>query len=302
MRWRPVAVLLAGSLALVCLPGRSDGQSGSGSSLRIGVVRSLFRDTPEELIPPLLQPFQGLIQVQTGMPAQFAVGGEADALAAALAEDKLRLAVFHGFEFAWARQSCPELQPLVIAIGTDRVLHANLVVRAASKAVSPGDLKGQTLAAPRRCREHCRLYLERRCQGENSPFGKVIPVATCEEALDRVVKGTVQVALVDDAALEFYKRRKAASFSRLKTVCQSEPFPAGVVAYHPKHLPEAHRNRFQAGMLRAHQSEDAQLSLALTGISRFEPVPADYEKLLTTISQSYPAPAPPPPPSPPASR
>ena len=55
-------------------------------------------------------------------------GGDAAQLARAMKEGKLHLGVYHGFEFAWARQANPDLKPLVIAVCHHKQLHAYLVV------------------------------------------------------------------------------------------------------------------------------------------------------------------------------
>jgi ABC-type phosphate/phosphonate transport system substrate-binding protein len=174
-------------------------------TVQIGLVKSLFRDTPESLIQVLAKPLKTLMEAQTGLTGQLQVAGDANNLGQQLHEAKVQLGVFHGFEFAWARQKYTDLKALVIAVSSNRVLHANLVVHRDSKAECCADLKGTTLAIPRTSREHCHLFLERRCPGAGEAprkfFGCLTTPATIEDALDDVVDGMAQAAILDSLSL-----------------------------------------------------------------------------------------------------
>ena len=116
--------------------------------VRIAMVRTLFRDTPESLIRVMMQPFAALMESQTGLPGKLVSGGDAAKVGQMLAEDKVHIGVFHGVEFAWARQKYPEIKPLMIAVNQSRILQAFIVVRGDAAPASLADLKGKTLALP----------------------------------------------------------------------------------------------------------------------------------------------------------
>jgi hypothetical protein len=81
-------------------------------------------------------------------------------------------------------------------------------------------------------------------------------------------------------------------FARLKTIKVSEAFPAAVVACNSATLDEATLQKFRDGMAKANQTAVGRQLLAACRLTGFEPIPADYQKLVAEIIKSYPAPAP----------
>src|SRR5690349_6324477 len=61
-------------------------------SIRLGIVRSLFRDIPEPLIKITMIPFQALMHEQTGMNCDLAAPMDAYELAKKLADRQVELA------------------------------------------------------------------------------------------------------------------------------------------------------------------------------------------------------------------
>jgi ABC-type phosphate/phosphonate transport system substrate-binding protein len=263
--------------------------------VRIAMVNSLFRDTPPSVIRVMMQPFAVLMESQTGLPGELIPGGDAAQLGQLLSEDKAHVGVFHGFEFAWARQRYPDLRPLLIAINQDRLLQALIVTRADASAAGLPDLKGKTLALPRCTREHCYLFLEHRClecgQEPSRFFSTITAPPSVEDALDDVVDGIVQSAIVDGVSLKCYERRKPGRFSQLKAIQRSELFPAAVVAYHPGTMDEDTLCRFRDGLIKANKGALGRQFLTLWKLTAFEPVPADYEQTLADILKAYPHPS-----------
>jgi ABC-type phosphate/phosphonate transport system substrate-binding protein len=235
------------------------------------------------------------MESQTGLSGQLVPGIAPDEMGQQLKDDKVQLAVFHGFEYAWVRQKHPELKPLMIAVNQNRHLRANLVVRDDCPATTFADLKGKTLAVPRRAREHCHLFLDRHCQAAGSTakdyFGRLYNPNSAEDALDGVVSGQICAALVDSVALNWYRERKPKGSARLKTLEQSVPFPAAVVVYRAKAIDEATLKRFREGMISAKDNPRGQQLMTLVQITSFEPIPDDYDQLLTEIAKTYPPPA-----------
>ena len=292
---RGLALLaVAGGVASGAL-GAAENEAAPVAVVRIGMVSTLFRDTPESLVTAMMQPFGALMEAQTGLPGKLIPGGDAVHLGKLLTEDQVHLGVFHGVEFGWARQKYAELRPLMIAVNQQRNLHAMVVVRADAGVEDWSQLAGKTLALPARSREHCRLFLERRCRAPGgSPqdfFGRITHPSSCEEAIDDVVDNVVQAAVVDAIGVDSYRRRKPGRFAKLKVLERSETFPAAVVAYHPGALDEATLRRFREGMLNAGNAALGRQFMTLWKLTAFEPIPADYDQLLTSIVKTYPPPA-----------
>jgi ABC-type phosphate/phosphonate transport system substrate-binding protein len=260
----------------------------------IGMPSTFFRDMAPAKAAALMTPFKTLMQEKTGLKGDVVITPGCEALSQQLSDEKLQLGVFHGFEFAWARQKNPHLKPLVIAINQQRTLKAFLVVAKDSKVTDLSGLAGKTLALQRGSREHCVLYLERRCHdcGRETAkyFGKVDTVADAEDALDAVVNGKADATVMDGVALDWYQRRRADHFAQLKVVQESEVFPATVVAYNEGSVPQATLKCFRDGMIKANQDRAGQFVLSMCRMTGFEPIPDDYEQLLADILKAYPAP------------
>jgi ABC-type phosphate/phosphonate transport system substrate-binding protein len=288
------------ALALVLIgPGHQGRPAGAAerksNTIRVGVVSSFFRDTPEPLVKVVMRPFQSLLETQTGIAGEVLVGGDPTALGRKLKEDQVHLGVFHGVEFAWARLKHPTLKPLLLCLHHDRVLRAHLLVRKDSKAAVAADLEGQTVALPRESREHCRLFLERRCAKPGTCpakfFKEVTTPADAEEALDAVVDGQVGAVVVDGVALAAYRKLKPGCAARLRTLLESEAFPCAVVAYQPGQLSEGFLRSFRDGMIAAKTTRRGQQLLQMCRITGFEAAADDYDRLLTEIAKAYPPPA-----------
>jgi ABC-type phosphate/phosphonate transport system substrate-binding protein len=290
-RFAAVGLLVALALGIPALTARAE-ENLDGRAVQVGLVRSLMRDTPEAMVPAVLHTFKALITSQTGLEGRLSVAGPPEELGRDLIDGKFQLGVFHGFEFAWARQACPKLKPLVLAINHDERLHAYLVVGKDFAATCLADLRGKTFALPRHSREHCHLYLERECLKGGEPFSrffaKVSTPSNVEEALDLVATGRVAGTVVDSCFLQWYREQKPGRFAELKKIEESEAFPAAVIAYNPDTLDAATLDRLREGFLSASKNARGLKILGFCQITRFEVPPADFNGLLADIARSYP--------------
>ena len=109
-------------LATPCFRRRP--RAADPAAVRIGLVKTLFRDVPEPLIPIGLRPMKELMLGQTGVSGDLIPSGDADSLARQLKADEVQFGVFHGVEFAWVHQNYPTLKPLVIAVNEHPFLRA----------------------------------------------------------------------------------------------------------------------------------------------------------------------------------
>jgi ABC-type phosphate/phosphonate transport system substrate-binding protein len=157
------------------------------------------------------------------------------------------------------------------------------------------NLKGQVLTAASNCQPHCNLFLERRCQAEGAAparfFSRIEHPPCSEECLDEVVAGNARAALVDQATLDYYARENRGGFERLKTLVESEPFPAGATVYCPDKLSKEMAVQFREGMLQANETQDGKRNLSRCGITALKAATADYEEALAAIAKAYPPPS-----------
>jgi ABC-type phosphate/phosphonate transport system substrate-binding protein len=181
---------------------------------------------------------------------------------------------------------------LVIAINRQRQLYANVVIRADAASAGFADLKDKKVSLPRGSREHCHLFLQKLCQQAGATpatfFAQIINHSNVEDALDDVLRGKVQAAIVDNVALECYEQVKPGCRARLKVLKQSEVFPAAVIAYRQGALDAATLTVFRNGMMTANQTARCRDLLALWKLTGFEAIPNDFQQTLDNIRQAYP--------------
>jgi ABC-type phosphate/phosphonate transport system substrate-binding protein len=285
--------ILGGAMTLCAVASRASGEDAR--CVRIGVVSSLFRDTSESLMQIVMRPFRSLLEAQTGMSGRLVSGGDAQHLGQRLKAGEIHLGIFHGIEFAWAKEKIPQLKPLLIAVNKQPYLRAHLIVKNDDKVQSLGDLKRGVVALPNLSREHCWLFLERSCvpegQKPESFFNRVSRPRDAAYAIDDVLDGVAQAAVIDDADLQEYRKQSPEYFAKVKDLLQSEPFPCAVIAYYPGTLSTELLEQFRTGMLAAKDSRQGQQMMQLCRITSFEDVPPNFEQMLNAIAKAYPAPA-----------
>ena len=207
----------------------------------------------------------------------------------------MQLGAFRGFQFAWAKERFPLLQPLALVVNGSVSPVVYIVCRKDNKARDFAGLQGQSIALPgHRQGALPRQFVNREVQITNKEakkfFSRIVTKDNIEDILDDVVDGTEQAAAVERAGLEAYKRRKPARFNRLKEIAKSPPVLPGIIAYYDNQLDEATRNRFRKGLLSANQQERGQSLLTMFRLTGFEAVPADFQQVLARTQKTFPTP------------
>jgi len=263
------------------------------SLLRIGLMNSLFREASDPVRQVIMEPFRTLTETQTGIKSELETAATAHELGLKLNENKIQLGVFNGVEFGWAQQEFPRLKPLLIGVNKRRELFAHLLILNDSKLTDFAELHNQTVALPRWSRHHCRLFFEhcqQQARRQHRDFKtQVATPAGTEAALDDLVRGKVKACVADGVALASYKHEKPGSYAKLKTLKKSDPFPSAVVTYVPGIVDEATLARFRTGMMRAHETSLGRQLLAMSRLTGFENIPAEYQKMVNEIVKLYPA-------------
>jgi ABC-type phosphate/phosphonate transport system substrate-binding protein len=284
---------------LLCLLGlwgaKARTQAQPAEPIRAAVVSSFFLDVPKTLAESITESFGSVLREATGMSCEVALADSPFDLASRLQAGKLDFGVFHGVEFAWVRQKHPDLIPLMVAVNKQRSLRAYLLVRKDSGIAGLADLKNKNLALPTRSAEHCRLFLEQKCQacGQVSAeefLDKIVVAPSVEDALDDLCGKKVQAAVVDERGLDFYKDLKPGCFARLKIAAESQPFPPHVVVYRSGTFDEATLQRLRSGLTDIPNLEEGRTLLKLWKVHAFESVPAQFAQRLIDIDKAYPAP------------
>jgi ABC-type phosphate/phosphonate transport system substrate-binding protein len=271
-----------------------DKKSDSPRTIRVGIMASFYRDQPEENVKTTVESFKELMLAQTGFLGDPIKVENLDQLGEDLTKDRMQLGVFFGHEFAWIREKHPELKPFVIVVNQIPYQRCYLLVRNDAKGSAFADLKGNSLAIARHTPEPCHLFLQRQCETAGAKmegfFSKITHPDNVEAALDDLVDGAFQAVLVEEVALNSYKRRKPGRFAKLKELDKSPIFPAAVVAYRPDRWNDADLKTIRDALLNAHQNPEGRQLLTMWKLTGFEPVPKDYEEKLRSILKDYPPP------------
>src|SRR5580765_2999822 len=291
MKVRTMTVIATG-LALVILISSTPAQEKQQAPIKIGVAGSLFRDLSEAKTETLIPDFEGLFLEHTGLKGEIIKAGDATDVGKKLNDKTVQLGVLNGFEFAWARQSFPELRPLVIAAQRQKNLKAFVVVLNESKAASLADLKGKVLSIPSGTPEQCHLFLERELAAmkvdPKTFFAKVELHPNSEDALDDVLRNKVQAVLVDGISLDTYEQVNPGRYARLKMLKQAEGFPPAVMAYRTGGFDDATLAQLKKGLLNAKNTVKGKEQLAQWKLTGFEEVPNEFEGMVVDILKRYP--------------
>ncbi len=286
--------LALGLTALLATPVAATAQQAKLDVLRIGSSSTLTGEAAGGAREKSgMDTLKSFIKEETGLDNEIVRQKDWQELAEQLAQKKLQLGVFQGYEFAWAKEKYPDLKPLAVAVNVYKYPVAYVVTRRDDPAKDFAGLKGQSLAVATG-EGFLRLFVDRQSEANEKKasefFSKVTAPDNVEDALDDLVDGKVQAVAVDRAGLEAYKRRKPGRFKQLKEVAQSKPFPPAVVAYYDSALDEATLRRFKDGLLGAAKKEKGQTLLTLFHLTGFEDVPADFDRALADARKDYPPP------------
>lgn len=263
--------------------------------LRIGTTGSLGAERPPSEKKAAEAMLKGFIKDETGFDNEIVDEKGWQELAQQLAQNKLQLGAFHGYEFAWAKQQYPSLHPLVLAVEGRTFPIAYVVARKNGPVKSIAGLRGQPIALFNGASSGLlHLFLDREVQALNQQpknfFSRIVNKSNAEDVLDDVVDGTEQAGVVERSSLEAYKRRKPGRFNQLKEIAQSPEVLPGVIAYYDKHLDAATMDRFRKGLLAANQKERGQTLLMMFRLTGFERVPPSFDQVLTQTQKAFPTP------------
>jgi ABC-type phosphate/phosphonate transport system substrate-binding protein len=291
--WFIGAAGLPAFLLIVCGSSAPGQQTAKLDSIRIGISGALGLGAESGKEEAAADNLRSFIKSETGFDNEIVQQKGWRELAEKLAGGGVQLGVFQGYEFAWAREKYPKLQPLALAINVHRYREAHVVTAKTAKAADFAALDGQVLALPKVGQAHLALFVERQSQANgkalNKFFSRVTSPDNIEDALDDAVDGAVGAAVVDRVGLEAYKRRKPARFSRLKEVARSGQLPPPLVAYQEGLNPDTLK-RFQEGLLNARRKEKGQKLLNLFHLTGFETAPSDFDQFLAATRKAYPPP------------
>ncbi|MBI1829927.1 MAG: PhnD/SsuA/transferrin family substrate-binding protein [Planctomycetes bacterium] len=284
-------------IALLTIPlvlaGDADAQP---KAIRIGMAKTFIAERPKSFVEIATDEFKDVLKKTTGLAGDLDSKSEPFALADKLDGKQFDFGIFHAHEFAWVQKKHPDLEPILIAPGKNRLERAYVIVHKTDSAKTLGDLVGKKLDLAEGTSEPCRLYLDKLCKdvAQKAPaafFGSIAKSDSPKEALDETARGKVQATIVDAATLDFYREIKLPVFEKnLRILHESIAFPPTVIAWRKGTVDGATLKQFRDGLLKAHTIPDGRDMMKTWNIENFEIPTKDYDKALAEISKAFPAP------------
>jgi ABC-type phosphate/phosphonate transport system substrate-binding protein len=261
----------------------------------------MFKDVPLAMVNAAARPFSNMIQEKSGLKGNVEVVSDYKMLAEKLGAGTIDIGVFHGFEYAWIKDT-PGLVPLVATVPNCGKVQACLVVNVESTAKEPKDLKGACVLVPKSSKAHCHMYLER--IRASIPAGDCCPAQTNnltpEEALGEVAAGNADAALVDISALIALKSSLPGCYKQLRVLAESEQLPSAVVVYRKGALPPDVIEKIRIGLIDCVKTPMGKTFALFWQLKGFEDVTDAYHAQVAKSLKAYPSPSAAPPAAPPA--
>ena len=252
----------------------------------------MFKDVPKAMVDAAARPFQTMIQEKAGVKGSVEVVPNYKILAEKISAGTLDIGIFHGFEYAWVKDT-PGLVPLVATLPKCGKVQACLVVHKDSNVLDPKDLKGACIVVPASSKAHCYMYLER--LREKLPPGDCCPAKTPgltpQEALSEVANERADAALVDVSSLIVLEKEAPATFRNLRVLVQSEVLPSAVVVYRKDALDPKMVARVRTGLIDCVNTGPGKLFAMFWQLKGFEDVSPAYHAHVAKSLAAYPAPA-----------
>lgn len=292
-RFGLITVALVVALKIAWAPA-ADAQASPTPTVKIGMLENMFQGASALKLRGMSTVFNHFVEEYTGLKGELKIVTTADEMRQQLSNGDLQVGAFHGYEFAWMKLKDPTLQPLMLVNAPPGCLKTVVVVAKECACDSVAQLRGKSIAVPVGTREHSRLFLSRRCRNcgrsVKEHFAQEQIPPTIEDALDDVVDGISTAAVVDQASLQTYAKRKPGRYGKLKQVEQSEVFPPSVIAYSQGKLNDATLQKFRLGMTTAHKTAQGGMMMNLMKITTFEPVPANFDQIMAESVKNFPPP------------
>jgi ABC-type phosphate/phosphonate transport system substrate-binding protein len=260
----------------------------------IAFPEAMFKDVPKFLIDTAAKPFQKVMQKEALLDGSMEVAADYKVITERLQNGKLDIAVFHGFEYAWVKDT-PGLVPLVVTKPSCGKVQACLVVHVDCKAKGPEDLKGACVVVPRGSKAHCQMFMDRvrecpKVQAGDCSSAKPVGKLHADEVLDNVVGGTAEAAIVDISMLIAYQANKPGLGAQLKVLAESELLPPAVVVVRKESLTANETKRIRDGLVNCAKTPIGKQFVQFWNLDGFAEVTPDYTALLDKSRKKYPAP------------
>jgi ABC-type phosphate/phosphonate transport system substrate-binding protein len=285
-----VRAMLAGPV-LPCF-SRVFGNPIFETPFHIGISDSLIHGQLNPAVAPtVLRPMADVFAMPGRPTAQFQLNPPTN-LAKDLQQSKLQLGIMTGIEYGWMKPEFPGLLPLATVFASDIRLKACVLVRADSPVRGIADLKGKSIALPKRLQFHTHIFLHQTLAKAGSQpkgfFSRIIPSADMNDGIESVVDQEAEAVLIDVDSWNVYRERKPGRSQKLKILLQSPAFPTAAVLYQREAWNDADLQQIQHILCTAHEKAFSRQILNFWRISKFVSYTPEYEQVVREIVHEIP--------------
>ena len=261
------------------------------TTVDIGMPDTLFQGVPDILKRLGGEPFKKMMKKNTGIDGVVHFPPDAMTLAAKLNSGDFQIGVMQGHEYAWAKSKFPCLMPIAIAVPMQPV-QSFCIVRWNCAAQNIGQLKNGKLSLPPVHHPYSEMYLEKlkneHMKGES--FSGQLNAGSGCEAIDQVLDGKCECAIVDGSLLKTYEALYPGPFKATKVLCESEVFPNACIVVKKGELSQQTIDKFTDALINAVNVPAEKPMLVAWKVKRFTKVPDDYAQQIKQIEKAYPLP------------
>lgn len=282
------------TLPATCSAAWAFDENSEKPTFHIGISESLIRGQMSPAAAPvLLQPMAEVFSLPGKQAAHFQVG-QPPGLAKQLQDSSLQLGIMPGIEYGWIHPQHPSLVPLATVFASDIRLGACVLVRGDRQTKSLRDLKGQTIALPKRLQYHTHVFLHLAIQKLGADpqafFAHALASGDVDAGIESVVDNEAAAVLVDTDSWKTYQERKPGRSQKLRMLIQSQPFPTAAVLYQRQSWDEKELLQIEEILCTAHLKAFTRQILNFWRISKFVKYTDEYEQVVRAIVRDIPDP------------
>ncbi len=280
-----VAIVLAGCAQSWAAPPKPT------RTVQFGIAESMFEGVPESFRDVTSQPFLRLVKAGTGFDGKLQFPPDAVTLADLIDKGKIDIGVFKGYEFAFAQGRHPKLVPILIA-AQHHPVQIVAVVRDDRRGSTMADLASDKIAVDPLERDLCGLFLakEKRERLNDRNF-TTHDASNGSNALFEVIDGKSGGAVVNLASLKSFQQLYPGKAKNLRVLAQTRVLPDSCVAVKAGGLDESAVRKFREALTNVEKLPGGKPLLVLWKLKGFAVFPADYEKSLSQVRDTFSQPA-----------
>jgi ABC-type phosphate/phosphonate transport system substrate-binding protein len=267
--------------------------------LRVGIYDNLILKDHRPRARSTLEQLTTFIgeRLRVSTDLQIMSGGTREALIEtkeALRTGRVHLVAMTGLEYGWLRELAgPDIEALVVANTDKNVVQYDRVIVRADSGKNLASLQSGSLATFDAPNPSMPIYLKQLRQKWGPSFLSESkgPYPTAASALQAVLTGKADAAIVDLYTTQGYERAYPGRMQRLKPIGLSHPYPMAPVVGIPLAVDSIRRELWRdtrAELAQVHRQPRAAAFLEVWRVSRFIPPSEKFESEADQAGKDFP--------------